>query len=106
MARAVVRPGFTMQARSANTPSTVVPRRVPERGRLRDRLRLQDRLWLRHRGGHGLGASLRRTSGAGPQWTTPSRWVALVIATYRSLRPRGDSPRIWAGSAISTESVV
>src|SRR3984957_6228887 len=56
------------------------------------------------RRGHGRGASLSSTSGTGPGWTTPSRWVALVIATYRSLRPRGDSPRIWAGSAISTES--
>ena len=40
----------------------------------------------------------------GPVCTTPTRWVALVSATYRSLRPRGEASSISAGSAMSTES--
>ena len=46
-----------------------------------------------------LGKSARpaRTGGMSPACTTPSRWVARVSATYRSLSPRGDSARIRPG---------
>src|SRR2546423_174687 len=44
------------------------------------------------------------STGNGPGCTIPSRWVARVSATYRSLRPRGDSARIAAGSPTTTLS--
>src|SRR6266480_3026943 len=45
-----------------------------------------------------------KTPGRSPSWTTPSRWVALVMATYRSLSPDAESATIRAGSATRTES--
>src|SRR5664279_444850 len=44
------------------------------------------------------------TTGSGPVCSTPSCWVALVSATYRSLSPRSDSVRMPFGSATITRS--
>src|SRR5690349_1243395 len=56
-------------------------------------------------GGYGWGLVRReRLAGRGVSWTMVRRWVARVIATYRSWPPAGDWSRIPAGSASTTRS--